>query len=50
MKKNLKYIILALVALVFIATFVALWKNCHRDFEQEEQDARDAYYDKILKK
>ena len=27
MKKNLKYIILALVALVFIATFVALWKN-----------------------
>ena len=29
---------------------VALWKNCHRDFEQEEQDARDAYYDKILKK
>jgi HlyD family secretion protein len=27
MKKNLKYIILALVALVFIGTFVALWKN-----------------------
>ena len=27
MKKNLKYIILALVALVFIGTFVVLWKN-----------------------
>ena len=27
MKKNLKYILLALVALVFIGTFVALWKN-----------------------
>ena len=27
MKKNLKYIILALVALVFIGTFVALWRN-----------------------
>ena len=27
MKKNLKYIILALVAIVFVGTFVALWKN-----------------------
>ncbi|MBR1927026.1 MAG: efflux RND transporter periplasmic adaptor subunit [Bacteroidales bacterium] len=27
MKKNLKYIILALVAIVFVGTFAALWKN-----------------------
>lgn len=27
MKKNLKYIVLTLVALVFIGTFIALWKN-----------------------
>jgi hypothetical protein len=35
---------------LFCWLIVALWKNCHRDFEQEEQDERDAYYDKILKK
>ncbi len=29
---------------------MAVWKNCHRDFEREEEEARDAYYDKILKK
>lgn len=29
---------------------LALLKICYRDFEQEEQDARDAYYDKIIKK
>jgi hypothetical protein len=35
---------------LFCWLIVALWKNCHRDFEQEEQDARDAYYDNIIKK
>ena len=35
---------------LFCWLIMVLWKNCHRDFEQEEQDARDAYYDKIIKK
>ena len=29
---------------------LAVWKNCHKDFEQEEQDGKDAYYEKIIKK
>lgn len=32
---------------LFCWVIVAVWNNCHRDFWQEEQDARDAYYDKI---
>ena len=27
---------------------VAVWKGCHRDFEQEEENERDAYYDKVI--
>ncbi len=29
---------------------LAVWKGCHLDFAREEEDAKDAYYDKILNK
>ena len=35
---------------LFCWLIMALWKSCHRDFEQEELDARDAYFDKIIEK
>ena len=44
MKKNLKYIILALVAIVFIGTFVALWRNSRPKeirYEQLEASIKD---------
>ena len=41
MKKNLKYILLALVALVFIGTFVALWKNSRpKEIKYEQLEAK----------
>ncbi|MBQ1865760.1 MAG: efflux RND transporter periplasmic adaptor subunit [Bacteroidales bacterium] len=40
MKKNLKYIVLALVALLFIGTFVVLWKNSRpKEVKYEQLDA-----------
>lgn len=44
MRKNLKYIILALVAIIFVATFVALWKNSRPKeirYEQLEATIKD---------
>ena len=44
MRKNLKYIILALVAIIFVATFVALWKNTRPKeirYEQLEATVKD---------
>ena len=44
MRKNLKYIILALVAIIFVATFVALWKNSRPKeirYEQLEATVKD---------
>ena len=35
---------------LFCWFIMALWKNCHRDFEQEELNSRDAYFDKIIEK
>ena len=46
MKKNLKYIILALVAIVFVGTFVALWKNSRPKeirYEQLEATVKDIH-------
>ncbi len=40
MKKNFKYIIMALVALIFIGTFVALWKNSRpKEIKYEQLEA-----------
>ena len=51
MKKNLKYIILALVALVFIGTFAALWKNSRPKeikYEQLEATVKDIYKTSVV--
>ena len=51
MKKNLKYIILALVALVFIGTFVALWKNSRPKeikYEQLEATVKDIHKTSVM--
>lgn len=44
-------IIASLIFGILICVFIAaVCKNSLRDYEQEEEDARDAYYNKILKK
>lgn len=40
-------VIFGILVCLFI---VAVYMNSLRDHEQEEEDMRDAYYDKILKK
>ena len=51
MKKNFKYIILALAALVFIGTFVALWKNSRPKeikYEQLEATIKDIHKTSVM--
>ncbi len=51
MKKNLKYIILALVAIVFVGTFVALWKNSRPKeirYEQLEATVKDIHKTSVV--
>jgi len=54
-KKKLKTWNITIIASIICGALVcwmilAVWKNCHCDFEREEEEARDAYYDKIIKK
>jgi hypothetical protein len=37
-------------SILFVVFLIYLNRACGRDFEQEEEDARDKYYEKILKK
>lgn len=37
-------------SILLVVFFIYLNKACGRDFEQEEEDARDKYYEKIFKK
>ena len=51
MKKNLKYIVLALVALLFIGTFVVLWKNSRPKevkYEQLEATVKDIFKTSVV--
>ena len=51
MRKNLKYIILALVAIVFVGTFVALWKNSRPKeirYEQLEATVKDIHKTSVV--
>ena len=51
MKKNLKYIILALVAIVFVGTFVALWKNSRPKeirYEHLEASVKDIHKTSVV--
>ena len=36
-------------SILIVASLIYLNRACGRDFEQEEEDARDKYYEKILK-
>ena len=38
-----------LFSILIVASLIYLNRACGRDFEQEEEDARDKYYEKILK-
>ncbi len=49
-KENMTIIASIICGALICWVIVAVWKNYHRDFWQEEQDAREAYYDKIIKK
>lgn len=51
MKKNLKYIILALVAIIFVGTFVALWRNSRPKeikYEQLEATVKDIHKTSVV--
>lgn len=43
-------IIASIIFGILISLFIlAVYKSSLRDYEQEEEEKRDAYYDKILK-
>ena len=51
MRKNLKYIILALVAIVFVGTFVALWRNSRPKeikYEHLEASVKDIHKTSVV--
>ena len=43
-------IAIIIFSIIIVVSLIYLNKACGRDFEQEEEDARDKYYEKILKR
>ncbi len=43
-------IAIIIFSIIIMVSLIYLNKACGRDFEQEEEDARDKYYEKIFKK